>query len=283
MDMRYFARLSDGRLHRALGPDSLACAMIQQQFLDYLTYLDVDPVSGRHYAPGTVERYGRQALKYVDKLLPDLFPTREPFSIFNIEDVNELEGVCQNVLDNPKFIDANHRGNYMYSRGLNLYLRFAKGVNFDCREDSAALMDRPIPIDKASKPVSSSERTAHVWNRDRIKVLQIARGCGFTCQIDKFHQTFMTEAGRLYVEGHHIIPLSLQSDFECSLDCHANIIVLCPTCHRFFHYAAKRDRDEALRRLYDERGERLANSGISLDRAQFIEAGIGGRGSDEMS
>lgn len=55
----------------------------------------------------------------------------------------------------------------------------------------------------------------------------------YKCQIDESHR-FETESGGFYAEVHHIVPLS-----ECQEETVENILVLCPTCHKKFHYGSK--------------------------------------------
>ena len=45
---------------------------------------------------------------------------------------------------------------------------------------------------------------------------------------------------------------------------------LCPVCHRLLHYGRPEDKERILTKFYDERGERLARSGIELSRADFL-------------
>ena len=73
------------------------------------------------------------------------------------------------------------------------------------------------------------------------------------------------------MEGHHIIPLRHQEEFNVSLDVYANVICLCPTCHRMLHYARTEDKLDSLNMIYHERADRLATSGIRLSNDDFIE------------
>ncbi len=56
----------------------------------------------------------------------------------------------------------------------------------------------------------------------------------YKCQVDESHR-FETQSGGYYAEVHHIVPLS-----ECQEERIENILVLCPTCHKKFHYGSKR-------------------------------------------
>ena len=57
----------------------------------------------------------------------------------------------------------------------------------------------------------------------------------YLCEIDPTHETFIQANLRNYVEGHHVIPMHAQEDFEYSIDVPENIVALCPNCHRKVH------------------------------------------------
>ena len=71
------------------------------------------------------------------------------------------------------------------------------------------------------------------------------------------------------MEGHHILPMNQQEKFENSLDVYANIICLCPICHRLMHYGVDNEKTALLDRIYFDRAERLAVSGLQIDKNDF--------------
>lgn len=80
----------------------------------------------------------------------------------------------------------------------------------------------------------TQEKTTTVYERDpriRNSVLIRARGvcelCGKKC--------FTTASGAIYLESHHIVPLS-----EKGVDSISNVIALCPNHHREAHYGENR-------------------------------------------
>ena len=64
-----------------------------------------------------------------------------------------------------------------------------------------------------------------------------------------------------YMEGHHLIPMRWQESFNTSLDVYANIVCLCPTCHRLLHFGRDCDKIPVLDKLYYERFDRLQTAG----------------------
>lgn len=155
----------------------------------------------------------------------------------------------------------------MYSAGFNRYFEFASGVSLQSLESQLPLLEVREPISQVTR-VSSHE----IPRRDRLKILQVEKASNYHCQIQNTHFSFISEStGNPYLEGHHIIPLSQQDDFSYSLDCFANIIALCPNCHRFLHYGLKSNKREQLIRLYEDRAERFDHAGILVTRAEFLD------------
>lgn len=71
---------------------------------------------------------------------------------------------------------------------------------------------------------------------------------GWKCCYDSSHETFVSEnENKNFVEGHHLIPMQHQCDFEYTIDFADNIIPLCPTCHRRIHFAIKQTETGCLR------------------------------------
>jgi 5-methylcytosine-specific restriction enzyme A len=95
------------------------------------------------------------------------------------------------------------------------------------------------------------EVSGKAWERDfrvRVAVLRRARGicefCGNT--------GFITAGGEVYLETHHVIPLS-----EGGCDHERNVVAVCPNDHREAHHGERRDaiRDRLLAMLTERYGE----------------------------
>ncbi len=70
------------------------------------------------------------------------------------------------------------------------------------------------------------------------------------------------------MEAHHLVPLQKQELFKTSLDVDANIVCLCPLCHRKLHYG--KDIREELKKLFDTRKELLEKSGIVISFEKLL-------------
>jgi 5-methylcytosine-specific restriction protein A len=105
---------------------------------------------------------------------------------------------------------------------------------------------------------------------------------GRACQFDPSHKTFTAgSTGAAYVEVHHLIPMAASAKFEHSLDVSANLIVLCPLCHRAIHYGDTATKRAYLDKLFAERKKRLAESGVEITLGQLYR--LYGVADDEQS
>lgn len=186
-------------------------------------------------------------------------------TIYEIDNIGTLEVIREYLFQQPDFIDKNERGKRMYSAGLNNYIRFAEGTEFKEAGDKKRFLDMEIPL--GEELISSSIR----WKRNGIVKRQAIEIADNKCEVDSKHITFLAETTmKPYMEGHHAVPMKEQRRFNVSLDVYANIVCLCPTCHRLLHYGELRKKKEVLEQIYIERDKRLQCSGIVLTRDEFI-------------
>lgn len=79
---------------------------------------------------------------------------------------------------------------------------------------------------------------------------------------DNPHETFIKPNEKPYMEAHHIIPVGKQGNFKNKLDTRANIVPVCPLCHRKLHHGRKSDVEVMLAALLEIRGDALKQSGL---------------------
>lgn len=159
----------------------------------------------------------------------------------------------------------------MYSAGFNNYLKFAMGEEFAKEKLNKSnheidVMDIKIPASK-KKIISSSK-----WSRSNIIKKQSIESAGYLCEINEEHKTFTSKGtGHQYMEGHHAIPVKYQDEFENSLDVYANIVCLCPVCHRLLHYGVETEKENVVKKIYHDRADRLAISGLKISEKDFLK------------
>ena len=107
--------------------------------------------------------------------------------------------------------------------------------------------------------------------RDPVKAANAKAAANYLCEHNNQHATFTNKAtNRNYVEAHHLIPMQLQSKFFYSLDIEANIVSLCPVCHRMIHHATNEEKREIITKLYNERVERLRKCNIYIELVDLL-------------
>jgi len=191
-------------------------------------------------------------------------------SIYEVTDLNELEILREYVFNDPDFIVKDRTGHQMYSAGFNNYYRFADGEDFTSDARNIALMDVEVP---ATEQMTTS---TNMWKRSTIIKRQSIESAGYLCEMNNGHETFLRESNhKPYMEGHHALPIHLQNEFSQSLDVYANIVCLCPVCHRKLHYGLKDDKKLILYQIYTDRFQRLANSGIHVSKDEFVKLATG--------
>jgi 5-methylcytosine-specific restriction protein A len=76
------------------------------------------------------------------------------------------------------------------------------------------------------------------YRRDPQLALRAFRRSNFQCEFDPRHRLFVSRvSGHPFLEPHHLVHVSLQSQFQKRLDHPDNIFALCPWCHRAVHHA----------------------------------------------
>lgn len=202
------------------------------------------------------------ALTFISKMLRDKkLVTKDIFEVGSLE---QLDMLWEILRKDPDFIQLNKRGHSMYSAGFNNYRKFASGQDFHKIHDKFTIIDKPMAVEK------TNTMEYQVWKRSGILRTQTIEYASYSCEMDEGHKTFLAASNhKPYMEAHHIIPLHLQDSFQYSLDVYANLICLCPICHRRIHYGIYEDRLDMLYAIYEKRKARLGHCGIQMSKESF--------------
>jgi hypothetical protein len=120
------------------------------------------------------------------------------------------------------------------------------------------LLDLPQPI--------ANEYARNTNRRDPQKAANAKRNANYKCVYNIDHISFTTKNNNEnYVEAHHLVPMQLQQKFLYSLDIEANIVALCPICHRLIHHATNNEKKMLITKLYNERIKRLKDCNIYIE------------------
>lgn len=120
--------------------------------------------------------------------------------------------------------------------------------------------------------VKKAGLTGGGYQRNPNVAASALRQAHFKCEIDAEHETFISNAkGKPYVEAHHLIPFSNQGSFKFSLDVTANIVALCPNCHRRLHHGKQADRAREIAALYGQRRDRLSEKELKISEVKLMK------------
>lgn len=95
----------------------------------------------------------------------------------------------------------------------------------------------------------------------------------YRCEVDPKHETFISKSkNENYVEAHHFIGISFYKQFsEVDLDRSANIVSLCPNCHRKIHNGKDIERYMMIEILFKRLEIRLKEVGIEVTLEKLKE------------
>jgi hypothetical protein len=105
---------------------------------------------------------------------------------------------------------------------------------------------------------------------------QAIRAAHYKCAFDETHETFLTNKGVPYMEGHHLIPCTYSnaeyywSNFKRNIDCVENIVCLCPTCHRRIHFGSKEEKEAIIKSLYKKQISSLKAIGLNISIEELL-------------
>ena len=105
---------------------------------------------------------------------------------------------------------------------------------------------------------------------------QAIRAAHYKCAFDETHETFLTNKGVPYMEGHHLIPCTYSnaeyywSNFKRNIDCVENIVCLCPTCHRRIHFGSKEEEGAIIKSLYKKQISSLKAIGLNISIEELL-------------
>lgn len=132
----------------------------------------------------------------------------------------------------------------------------------------------PQPGKKYKKGKQIEAPGRKVWPRDQNVPKNAIKKADYKCEYDETHMTFdrtynKGEEPTQFMEGHHLIPMQFQGDFEESIDCIKNVISLCPNCHAAIHKSDKKN--EMIKYFHGKRIDDLKELGLDVDLTMLYQ------------
>lgn len=183
------------------------------------------------------------------------------------------------ILEFMHFVQTYGKSNKIYSPFLKKYKTYSKNlkkpIEIDDEEDVINTNDISEsesfekPSYKIEPKPSQTTTSTKAYQRDPLKAKKAIFNANYCCNIERDHSSFVAKSGKKYMEAHHLVPIGAQDEFENSLDVDANIVCLCPNCHRKLHYG--KDIESNLKKLFSERKDLLKKSGIVITFEKLME------------
>lgn len=120
----------------------------------------------------------------------------------------------------------------------------------------STISDEPLP----KGPVSNRSGNKNTYLRDSAVARRALARAGYCCEVNAAHTSFMRRnADHLYMEPHHLIPMSMTDYFGVSLDREQNIFSLCSNCHNQIHYGTREDVQQLISQLFLSREREICS------------------------
>ena len=126
------------------------------------------------------------------------------------------------------------------------------------------------------KPNFATDKSSFGITKNATVSKKALAAANYLCLGNSEHTTFKTEKGRPYMEGHHLIPCTYSNanyywnQQGVNIDCQANIVCLCPTCHRLIHYGADDAKRALIELLYKGTKDKLRRIGLDLTLDELL-------------
>ncbi|MCT2910521.1 HNH endonuclease [Weissella confusa] len=215
--------------------------------------------------------------KYASRV--DSFTKADRAKAFNIQAFDIYNPMNQDFIweieNSEIFKQINKKQHRDYSAALTHFKKYQKMMMANDDGDYMSIgrepAIKPNIVKDTPQKISAqviNETTQFVRNK-KVSIQSLANA-DYSCEFDTSHQSFISRfTGKMYVEAHHLIPLSNQHQFKYSLDVPANIVSLCPNCHKTVHYGDEEQVLKITNYLLTSRKSRLSSSNIDVDSTRL--------------
>lgn len=110
------------------------------------------------------------------------------------------------------------------------------------------------------KPSSRISGRRISYPRDPSVAKRALNRANHLCEVNPEHASFLRRSGDvLYMEPHHLIPISFTDYFGVNLDREQNIFSLCSNCHNHIHYGTREDIRALITKLFLSRAQEICS------------------------
>ena len=125
--------------------------------------------------------------------------------------------------------------------------------------DSVSVLDA-FSNEPERKRTSRISGSRIIYPRDSAVAKRALSRANHLCEANPSHVSFLRRNGHvLYMEPHHLIPISFTDYFGVNLDREQNIFSLCSNCHNQIHYGKKEDVRKLIAKLFFSRAQEICS------------------------
>lgn len=220
---------------------------------------------------------GRSYAAYLMRLII-LYQENFNTEIENILTFKTLKEI-EKVVTSEKFKKYNQEENRFPNATFNCYISCVAHLNSEkenvadrqLNDNLEIITDKDndnYHVIKSAQKRKDKEINGNIFTYPRSKYenFEAKKRSHWECDLNNNHFTFINKSdGNPYMEGHHLIPMSVQDYYEHTLDFADNIVCLCPNCHRKIHYAEDEQKKELLEVLFNKQKNKYSNFKININ------------------
>ena len=154
------------------------------------------------------------------------------------------------------------------------YIKRLKILDRDDGIEQENIQDsNPVSVEESAVNGTTQDEYMNTSNGIAVKknpsiAKKVLEDCGYICLLDSSHETFISSKGHMYMEGHHLIPCTVENSKMFSkiskLDREENIVCICPNCHRAIHYGDGKTKKKLITKLLNTQKLRLDSVGLTI-------------------
>ena len=143
-------------------------------------------------------------------------------------------------------------------------------------QEISGASDQAIRNAPSRKPLFENQITGKKVLKNPQLTKSAIVSADYQCEVNSEHKTFLNKQGKPYMEGHHLIPCTVENaeeiweQFGRNIDCKENIVSLCPTCHRAIHMGNRDEKRRVLSNLISKRLSILKEIGINITEEYLL-------------
>ena len=229
-------------------------------------FLNKESNSGK---PSSYRRHLIRFLVHLNEILDE--------SVKDLKSMKTVEQIEQ-LVKMPDFPKFNKETDHFYSATFSAFKRYVKvvvksEVEEQIDDDLNNFLQQGIIniegkklVNKPTKRKSKQNiKGTFTYPRSELEMMRAKVNSNWECEVSASHKTFINEKlNKPFVEGHHLIPMSAQEQFENTIDFADNIVTLCPNCHRKIHYGLQEDKYRIIQLFYNKRKNLFPEYGIEI-------------------